>query len=557
MNHQFPTFLVLTLFAANALPQETPRERLREKETRPRATLPVSQKSATDRHALSAIFGDQHIADDALAVHRRAAMMPVEQRYEYLSEWVLPGVDHDTIRVALDFTPTHPAPPVRDEDRLGFERLRFAERSGQSRVQIGGLLVAPAIDLVDAAKELGRLEGLRERIDRAAPDNDLHQRSRLAMLAVVDIAREDFDAALKSMDRLFSLVQAGEQPEFSDSWPEMLVVRTAVRHPETHDVVRDLAYHLVVSHVRSEYPNGNEAWPFQMMALMGMSSYLDLKRANASIERFGSAPALKQWAPANDSTARSRGTGRPPSHWQLRPGRVEDLAPHGRDSLYFQSPLRGNYAVECEAKASSWRDSSLLVAGTWVMPVYDLVSYRLGDIRGERPRSGIAPKRMKSSGWHHLRTVVRDRVSTTYVNGRKIHEEPLPEDHVPWLAIRSFMRQNGITRHVRITGDVVIPDRLRLTATEDLAGWMPYFAESVGSPTSNWRQLGELSEGGGIVGAHKPEYAGSANESLLYYHRPMLEDGEVEYEFYYREGQSHTHPALVLLRLDNSNEFAF
>lgn len=33
-------------------------------------------------------------------------------------------------------------------------------------------------------------------------------------------------------------------------------------------------------------------------------------------------------------------------------------------------------------------------------------------------------------------------------------------------------------------------------------------------------------------------------ESVLYYHRPMLEDGEIEYEFYYREGQYHTHPTL-------------
>src|SRR5262249_54345852 len=33
-------------------------------------------------------------------------------------------------------------------------------------------------------------------------------------------------------------------------------------------------------------------------------------------------------------------------------------------------------------------------------------------------------------------------------------------------------------------------------------------------------------------------------ESLLRYHRPLLEDGEVEYEFYYDPGKVLTHPAL-------------
>ena len=64
-----------------------------------------AQNVAPDRHALSAIFGERHIADNALTVHRRALKMPTEERFQYLSDWVLPGVDHNTIRVAIDFTP--------------------------------------------------------------------------------------------------------------------------------------------------------------------------------------------------------------------------------------------------------------------------------------------------------------------------------------------------------------------------------------------------------------------------------------------------------------------
>jgi hypothetical protein len=37
---------------------------------------------------------------------------------------------------------------------------------------------------------------------------------------------------------------------------------------------------------------------------------------------------------------------------------------------------------------------------------------------------------------------------------------------------------------------------------------------------------------------------GSFRESVLQYHRPLFEDGEVEYEFFYEPGKAEVHPAL-------------
>ncbi|MGZ0175027.1 MAG: hypothetical protein ACKVHE_36500, partial [Planctomycetales bacterium] len=125
--------------------------------------------------------------------------MPIEQRYRFLSEWVLPSRSHGTIRTALDFTPTQ---PVRVKDRMDVDRLKIAEQSGQSRVQIGGRLVAPALDLVEVAKELGRLEEVRDRVDRFLPTSAHQQRSRLAMLVVLDTTREEFDAAQRQLELL-------------------------------------------------------------------------------------------------------------------------------------------------------------------------------------------------------------------------------------------------------------------------------------------------------------------------------------------------------------------
>ncbi len=196
----------------------------------------------TDRHVLNELFGESVLATNVLAVRKRAAVLENDKRYRFLSDWVLPGVDHDTIRVAIDFTPTHPAPPVRGEDRMDVDRLQIAEESGQSRIQIGGQLVAPALDLIEVAKELGRLEEVRDRVDRVTPTNDQQQRSRLAMLVAIDTTRGDFDAAQSSLERLFSLVQAGGHSRFSERCPETLAIWAALRHPENRDMVRDMQF---------------------------------------------------------------------------------------------------------------------------------------------------------------------------------------------------------------------------------------------------------------------------------------------------------------------------
>jgi hypothetical protein len=47
-----------------------------------------------------------------------------------------------------------------------------------------------------------------------------------------------------------------------------------------------------------------------------------------------------------------------------------------------------------------------------------------------------------------------------------------------------------------------------------------------------------------IVGKLHENSPGSKRESLLQYHRPLLEDGEIEYEFFYEAGKTLIHPAL-------------
>lgn len=520
-------------------------ERLTEEQLANLATPRQPDQTVADRQALGAVFAERHIPDSALDVHRRAAAMPPERCYDFLANWVLPGPDHDTLRLALDFTPTHPSPPVVDDDPLDTRRLEIAASRKQTSVPTGGNLVAPALDLIEVARQLGRLDQVRQQVDRIATPDDYTRRSRLSMLALVDIAREDFPPAIDALLQLFALVEAGSHTQFSERWPETLALYGALRQPPTREAARELAVHLYFRQVQSGADSGSEAWRRQVLALGGLAKHFELKSGAAAIEHFTSPPELHQWRPVSRTTARSRGLGFPRYHLQLIDGRVDSFACHDVDSLYFRSPLRGNYEIECDVPAFGWRDTQLSVAGIWVGASYDLKSYTHGNFRRVRGRNAIDPSLTKNGRTLHYRVVVRDGASTTFVNGRRIHDEPLLDHHEPWLAIRFNNNVDSSAENVRITGDPEIPAELRLSATDDLEGWISYYDnQTVGGPQPNWQQLGDLADGGGILGTRRPDVAGTFLESLFRYHRPMLEDGTIEYEFYYSQGESHCHPAL-------------
>ena len=128
---------------------------------------------------------------------------------------------------------------------------------------------------------------------------------------------------------------------------------------------------------------------------------------------------------------------------------------------------------------------------------------------------------------------------SVYFNGRLVREQDLPPDHDPWLAMRNHWERAGAMRDVRISGDASIPEAIKLASSAELSGWLPYFDETVAAPDADWRF-----EAGQLIGRRHSELVAEANEALLQYHRPMLEDGVIEYEFYFQEGASQAHPAI-------------
>jgi hypothetical protein len=491
------------------------------------------------RRSTGAIFADAHVVESAVGVHERAMSLSPEERYRFLSEWVLPNANHSSIRLHAGYTQTNPAGV-----------LNSGELPDEARVPSGGRVVSPVLDLVDAAAELGLLDEVQRRVSEHEPVDAADERSALALLSLVELKRKRPAAALPHIDRLLELSFSDEFPVEGDHEAELLVCLRGIDFAEVREVLRGPAYRIHTSH-RTIRPREAFHRHFASVAVR-LTALAD--SAEQAVAEFSHDPGLKLWRPVSREVSRTRGKGYPTARWRLIEGGVENVASHENDHLYFGIPLQGDYEVECDLAAFAWRDTQLNVAGRWVMVRPNHQSITVGDLRDQTSFVEFAPPLTKIRNWAHFRVVVRGRTATMSVNGRPVYTVNAKESLDPWLSIHSNAHSDGGVRNIRITGSPTIPQTLKLTADEDLEGWMPWSDESIHSQ-GNWQPLGDAANGGGIRSGHRRDLPTDCyKESLLYYHRPMLEDGVIEYEFYYSEGEVEAHPALdrlaFLLRPD-------
>jgi hypothetical protein len=278
--------------------------------------------------AVGAIIADRHVPDSAWDVHRRAKSFGAVERYAFLSNWVLPSDAHDTIRIDIDFTPTHPAPPVSQPTEHEAARVELARQRGLTRVQTGGNLVSPVLDLLAVARELDRLAELRSAVEQAVPSTESQLRARLALLALIAIESADWNAAQRHLDQLYPLIQANEARALPARAAELLAIHGALGHPQTRGFARDAAANLFVRIVRAPGRGPAVAWESHLMAMLAAIRYLDqpidlaAKSAPYDVE-MSLAPHLAEWRPAGRTTAESRGNGHARSHWRRVNERIE------------------------------------------------------------------------------------------------------------------------------------------------------------------------------------------------------------------------------------------
>jgi tetratricopeptide (TPR) repeat protein len=492
-----------------------------------------------DRRARGMIVEDRFALLASDLVLAEARRMTPERRYEYLSAYVVTNPDHPAFRLRGDLSPSNPAPPVAGS-------LALADQVG-SRLASGGEIEAPAMELVATAKAIGKLNELSNRVEKARPAAGQIGRGHLALLVLIYVAQgreADAEIALKQLRPLLEAL--GDDVQDIQRWPELVAASATLDRPG----LRPSAMALLS--VMDQQWRSKQRTEFAKLVRMTKARGTFLAMDEASRPSVGSAPKVAGWAPVTHADSASRGKGYPSQTWTFDSGTWTHQSGHRRDHLYLASPLRGNFEVECELTSFDWRETQLSYGALTVALQWDKKSYQLrhfGRYDGSNP---IDPPFKEIGPWYAFKLVVKDGTYTAFVNDRKIHESRLPDEPDAWLSLATYGETNGGVRNLKITGSPVVPELLKLSNATKLNGWLSdYYADP-----GQWMKQGEeivaaklrdpnpLNNPSGQNDGRIAGLPGSKQESVLKYNRPMLEDGEIAYEFFHEPGKVMVHPAL-------------
>jgi tetratricopeptide (TPR) repeat protein len=482
-----------------------------------------------------ALIGDRFFLQSAGQVLRQARELQPEHAYELLQAWVLPNKNHALFQMAGEFTPADPAPPVaRSQPESG------NKGSAGRRVPSGGDLEAPALELVELAKKLGKLDELAQRVEQA--NGPELARGRSAMLALVRAAQERDEPARKALDDLGRLIAPLPLNEpIWRRWPELLAAHGTRNRPALRQAalaLLDVQIKKLEESIARLIPlTGRDGWLSHVRQTRAALQVLGLSPPRLP---FGDDPGLKFWDAVSHTSSKVRGPGAPRVHWTVGDGVVQHYPGRSHDYLYLRTPLQGDFDVSCELTSFGWREAHLAYGGLRLDLVHTLKRYNLYSFARLIRAMDIDPPLLDLGPWYKFRLSVLGEKYTVYINDRKICEEPLPFNPDPWLMLHAEHSNTAGIRNVKIRGTPRVPETLALSASPDLAGWLSY-------DESDWHKRGEEITNASGKPAQDPDQAlrpRTWQEKALYYHRPLLEDGDIDYEFYYEPGKVLVHPAV-------------
>jgi hypothetical protein len=489
--------------------------------------------SAADGRARRTLIGEQVFGKSAGLVLRRVRELPPAERYRQLADWVLPGEARSVFQLAGEFT------------LLDAPSTIAAAPDGR-RVLLGTRLDSPALELVKAAQEVGKIDELAERIEKAdiPQGREFDERCRRALLTVVRVAQHrdaDAEGLLRSFPELVQKLPV--DAEGWERWPEYIAATAAASRPTLRAAalaIFDAQIAGIEASVKQKRPfSDRDEWSRIVRNARARLAVSDLP--SAARRPFGSGPDLANWTPVAWAAADNRVTTRGVPHWTVQDGTLWHYPGYQQDDLYLRSPLVGDFELNCELTSFGWRESRIQYGGLRCDLHDTLKSFDLQALGRPARKMPIEPPLGELGDWYRYRLVVKDETYTAYVNDRKLCAEPLAVNFDPWLMVSAPYENTAGLRNLRLSGNPRVPDRLDIGSGFTLAGWRSDY------PGLNWEKRGEEIYDAGKRPEpveNQPATPRRFPERALHYHRPLVEDGEVEYEFYYAPGKALVHPLL-------------
>ncbi|HEV3122879.1 MAG TPA: DUF1583 domain-containing protein, partial [Isosphaeraceae bacterium] len=371
----------------------------------------------------------------------------------------------------------------------------------------------------------------------AKASSDADRRGQLALLCLIHVAQGhdgDAEADLKALKPLLEKLEPSDRDHLR--WPELLAASRALDRPALRDAARALTTVIVTEQLQKEHKGVGEPLKTHLLHVNGLAQWLALPEAERA--SLGADPSLSSWARVTHGQARTRGEGFPLPHWSSDGGTLKHFPGHDHDFMYLRVPIDGSFEVGCEVFGQ--REVQLSYGGIAVGLSADKKEYLVTHYGRKSQSFTLAPPLKQTDGPFRLRLAVRDGTLALSVGDRLIHQTSLPAKPDPWLVLYQSAADLGGVRDLSLNGKVTVPDEIDLSGPADLTGWLDdYYQVSPGFESPIWERRGQE-----ITAARQKDANGSKQERLLQYHRPLLEDGEIRYEFYFDPGKTLVHPAL-------------
>jgi hypothetical protein len=435
-----------------------------------------------------------------------------EERYQKLHKWTMPNQEHAILRVEAVSLPRQKIPK---SVVLSTERGKKL-----SRVELPSDVYTNLTELILAASDTGKLEGLRTEVEALDPATNSHKNLFLDLIHIYQ--KNDAEVTKRVSERIAKRFDKGVQPNQG-------VYQTA-------DV---------------------NNW-FVYPSLARACKRLGYEKEYEKLERF--APEITTYdVPSKDGD----------THWVQAEGKswnpsssiyYQGIGPQNESSeSLWRYPLEGKFSISWDFPRTI---PALGFGGIWVNAPNGLITDSSG-FNGELPT--LQSKALSNRVEIH----VDDKEVRFVVNGIELVKDKTWGTS-PWLGITKAGK-GSLWRNLRIEGHPTIPREVPLITQDSMDGWVStsfgetqkqprftpeyearsartrryvYQEESVAKPVPDW-----IVENGVLSAKGTPKLSLSPGESWLVYRRPMAPGETFRYEFFYSPEEKVAHPTIGPLAL--------
>ncbi|WP_166831234.1 DUF1583 domain-containing protein [Thalassoroseus pseudoceratinae] len=461
---------------------------------------------------------------------RELAQLDEQERYDVLLKWTLPTESRNSVRL-VTLTVPQSAPPKDFAREIG-ERARDETFAVPQMNGLPGLFCTGWM-LARTADELGQLSRLQLTLDELADEN-IPGAKPMALLAKLADNRVNAEPLKTQWEQLLQSETVSTQ---------VAIALAALQHDELHEFAERSLKPLAFS------PNATDSRPFHRLAhAVAVQHHRGVSEPEVLFQN-----RLKYWVPVSGATAVTNAFGGAPSVWLTHEEHIMHLAGTGSDVLFFKYPLTGRFEFTCETQEGGdiGTDGGLVYGGLQfeaigrenILNVWNADQWQL-------TRQPNHFTRHESTPTFNRVTIRRSQSGPQFLaNLHPVWTDSVATEASPWLGLRSFANKRPVFRNFRFRGKPEIPRQVEMLQGDTLRGWQtsfyeesqPHFApsEDVEEPPADWRMTG------GVLEATQTEDAGSlGSQSVIRYHRPLLDGESVTYEFFYQADQFEAHPVL-------------